>query len=147
MAKFHFPLETALQLRRFEATREQARLEQLRAERDRLLAVAAALRLERDTEDRALSAPGATHASVALIAVDQFHQYVVESHRYLASNQQLIENRIAEQTARLVEARRRVKLLERLRETKLAAWRRDQDRELESLAADSHTARLARLRA
>ena len=146
MAKFRFPLETALHLRRFEADREQARLEQLRAERDRLLAQSAELQAERDTEDHALAQPRARSATVALVAIDQFHQYVVESQRYLASNGQILEARIAEQTVRLVEARRRVKLLERLREKKLAEWRTAADLELEQLAADSHTARLARQR-
>ena len=143
MARFRFPLKTALHVRRFEAEREQARLEHLRAERDRVLARSAELGAERRSEDTSLASAGARNASVALVAVDQFRQYVVESQRYLASNAQTLDARIADQAARLVEARRRVKLLERLREKKHAEWRALQDRELEQLAADSHTARLA----
>lgn len=146
MTKFRFPLATALQIRQWEADRDQARLEQLRVERDRLLAAAAELRDLRAAEDTALARPGATHTAVAVFSVDQFHQYANESQRFLASNRAMLETRIAEQTRQLVEARRKVRLLERLQEKKLAEWKRAADLELEQLAADSHTARMARAR-
>ncbi len=54
------------------------------------------------------------------------------------------QKELAAQQAALVEARRRCRLLERLKERRATEWRSAADRELEELASDSYLAQWAR---
>jgi hypothetical protein len=51
------------------------------------------------------------------------------------------QRELAARQAGLLEARRRCRLLERLRERRWTEWQQARDRELEELASDSYLAR------
>jgi hypothetical protein len=57
-----------------------------------------------------------------------------------------VNNRISKQRSVVLEADRKVKLLDRLKDRKFQEWRAASDREIDELAADSHMAKLAAAR-
>ena len=60
----------------------------------------------------------------------------------IAGQRTQTERQITEQRTRLLEARRNVELLKRLRSKRLAAWKLDFNREIEQLAAEAHLSRI-----
>jgi len=58
--------------------------------------------------------------------------------------EQAAAQELAKRRAVLVEAQRKVRLLEKLHDQKRAQWQADFDREIEELAADSTSSRYAR---
>lgn len=61
--------------------------------------------------------------------------------RRLAESKRRQEQQIASRREALLEARRRLRLLERLKERCWEEWRREQEQEIESLAAETFLAR------
>lgn len=140
MKAFHFPLEAALKWRRTRLEAEEAALARLVAERDRALAEArenleAGARAAREL----IGAPQA--AASELWALDGYRRAVTSRARVLQERARAAERRVDAQRARLQEARRQCRLLENLKERRLAEWRQEADREVENFAADSFLAR------
>jgi len=145
MKTFRFNLERVLALRRTQLELEDARLRQCVAAMaavDRARAELGAAAAAADLDVRR----SATIAGADLAALGEFH-------RHVRSQEQLLEARRAErareaaaQETVMLEARRRCRLLERLREKRLAEWQAESDRELDQVAAESYLARWGRER-
>jgi hypothetical protein len=136
---FRFPLQKVLAWRKTELELEEARY------RSQLEALAAI-----DRERARLEGAGAAAeeqvrvwnpvAGGELSALGSFRLHM--KHREFALAQPRTEclQKIAAQQQAMLAARRRLRLLERLRERRLAEWTAARDRELEALASESYLA-------
>lgn len=142
MTKFKFPLEAALCLRRLQAEAETAKLHDLNLQRNRLLRSIEAAREER------LEASSFVHnqsgvPGADLRALSSFTLGVEARRKALENTLLRIDQMLHDQRQRLVKAEQNERSLSKLRETRLAEWRRDLDRETEISAQElwlfSHT--------
>jgi len=76
-----------------------------------------------------------------LAALGAFRNRLHQRRGELADRQSACLGRLGAERAALLEARRRVRLLERLRERRWKDWRTAADKEMEALAAETHLAR------
>ncbi|HEX4230575.1 MAG TPA: hypothetical protein VHZ07_18000 [Bryobacteraceae bacterium] len=140
MKQFEFRLQRVLELRSQQADHERVRLQSLSNGR---------VRLTRDRDNlvrqRSIAASevrGATSISGSdLSALASFDRYLQKRRSVLDKQLTQLEQQIALQTATLREAERKVKLLEKLKQRRLADWTAERDKELESAAAESYLAR------
>ena len=79
-----------------------------------------------------------------LAALSGFRIHLERRGRELAAKREEQARKLAERERTMLEARRRFRLLERLRDHRLAEWKAASTAETEQAAADSHLARLAR---
>ena len=79
-----------------------------------------------------------------LCALAEFRQRLARKDQELSQRQRDCEQRLAEQTRRWTQARQRCRLLEKLRERRLAEYSIGVERELETVAMESFTASLLR---
>ena len=135
MTKFQFRLASVLRLRQMELRMERQKLDQLLAERARLERSLASVAEERAEAHAFVRAhPAGTTELRALSA------FLLGSDARAAALRQSIqrqEEAIDGQRARVLVADRNERLLLKLRDKKLAAWRAEHDRELETLAQES----------
>jgi len=139
VAQFHFSLEKVLRWRALELASEEAKLKLLLREQLRLQTMRADLSAEKSHLDRSLDtlpdlrgadlrAVGAYAASLKRQA-DNLVNLVAKCHRDLS-----------EQKKSYRAAKQRFRLLEELRARKIVEWRKEQDREQETLATESFLA-------
>jgi hypothetical protein len=76
-----------------------------------------------------------------LEALEEHRAHVRSETARLVAHRAECARAAAAQEAAMLEARRRLKLLERLKERRLAEWKAASDRELEEIASESHLAR------
>jgi hypothetical protein len=143
MKAFRFSLEKALDWRRAELDLAELRFQQLTA------AVAA---VDREMEE--LETAGAqTEITVRdwspvsghdLAALGSFRLHVRKKRVDLAARRVECVTRQTAGRSVMLEARRRFRLLERLKERRLAEWRLALDKELQELASESYLAGWAR---
>lgn len=140
MKAFHFHLDQAL---RWRAT-------QVQLEKTRLSVAAGQLRQIREeiaTREREVSA-GSMQLSAAPQtgeALTHWASFMDRSRRQLTdlnSRAAQAEKALATQAQCLLEANRRMRLLDNLKQRQLSGWRADLNRELEAFAAESHLVRL-----
>lgn len=140
MKKFTFPLERVREWREKQITVEQARLERLLSEKS--LIECRRDTLERESRENAAAiAHSASVTSEQLEALDTFHRYVVSQRGVIAPMLADYERRISEQRTRLMEARRRFELLDKLREKKWNLWSADLSREIDAAASEAFLAK------
>ena len=135
MKAFRFPFDRVRQWRAQQLEIEEAKLQRLFAEQNAIRLARKALAEERLAEERAVCASGST-AAAELAALDAFVRYVVAEQKRLNGEEQNCDQRIAVQQKQLAEARRRVELLDRLKEKRLTEWWLEFDREQETLAGE-----------
>ena len=82
-----------------------------------------------------------------LAALSRFREHVAQEERSLEARRAACRQQLQEQHKLMLEARRRCRLLERLRERRWGEWRAESDRELEQFAAECYLAGVARHRA
>ena len=145
MKAFRFPLEKALDWRRVQLELEEARYKQQVAslaglDRQRAEVEATGIRAEIQVREWNPIAAG------ELIALGNFRLYVKSQESQLARRRFDAAQKLAEQQKLMLEARRRCRLLERLKERRLAEWTVQRDREVEEVAAESYLARWHRRR-
>jgi flagellar export protein FliJ len=145
MKSFRFRLQRVLELRESEAKTEEAALEQLwvrkaqmEAERDGL-----AQSLERMTGS--VTRQQFVNPS-ELVMLDRYKDHVKSELKKWVQKLAAHERDIERQNARVIAARGRVKLLEKLRDKSHEEWQREVDRELDELTADFAAAQWLRLR-
>jgi flagellar export protein FliJ len=142
MQRFHFRLKSVLGWRTLQLEIERSRLEALVAERRRAEEDLAQLSDERAAADKLLGSE--TVEGQALAALDA-HRYSLErAAGRLRAARADCERRIAAQRATVLAAERQVRLLEKLKERRLAEWRLENDRELEALASETFLAKWVR---
>lgn len=143
MKRFVFRLESVLRWRRSQFELEQNRLRELAAERDRIRLRLRELDEHRRRQESELLVAGTlSGADLSALEAWRLRQRAEREgcERALAE----AERRIGEQRERVLEARRRLRLLEKLRERRYAEWRADADREIEAMAAECYLTRWGR---
>jgi hypothetical protein len=143
MKAFQFPLEKALDWRRVQLELEEARYKQQVAalaglDRQRAEVEASGIRAEIEVREWRPIAAG------DLTALGSFRQYVKSRESEIARLRFEAAQKLAEQQKVMLEARRRCRLLERLKEHRLTEWTAERDREVEEIAAESYLARWSR---
>lgn len=139
MAQFHFSLDKVLRWRSLELASEEAKLEMLLREQLRLQTMRADLSAEKSKLDRSLDTlPDLRGADLRAVSA-----YSLRLKRQAESLVQLVakcDRDLTEQKKKYRAAKQRFRLLEELRARKFEEWRREQARELESLATESFLA-------
>jgi hypothetical protein len=143
MTTFRFPLQKALDWRRMQLGVAEARLQQQLAalaglDRARVELEAIGHRTEVEVRDYNPLAGG------DLSALGSFRLLLKVRDRELAAKRVECQKELADRQALLTEARRRCRLVERLKERRWAEWQSACDHELEELASDSYMARWTR---
>jgi hypothetical protein len=145
MKAFRFPLEKALDLRRVQLELEEVRYKQQVAEvagldRQRAEVEASGIRAEIQVREWRPIAAG------DLAALGNYRLYVKAREFTIARQRFEAAQTLADQQKLMLEARRRCRLLERLKERRLAEWTAGRDHEVEEIAAESYLARWSRSR-
>jgi len=140
LQSFHFRLEKVLAWRRTELELEQYRMRLLCVELEQIEQSRARLTAERVVAHheilRARRIDGAELNAHAARLV-----YFDGQERALLRRRREQEQLIAEAHKRLLEAQRRLRLLEKLKAGRHAQWKTELNREIEAFAAESHLAR------
>jgi flagellar export protein FliJ len=145
MKSFRFRLQRALELRESEARKEEAELERLWTVRRGMEAERDALAAGFERMNTVVRAKPFLHPS-ELVALDRYKDRYQREQKQgndkLAAQDAAIEG----QKRRVIAARGRVKLLEKLRQKRQEEWQAESDRELEEVAADFSAAQWLRER-
>ena len=143
MKRFEFRLHRVRDLRRQQLELEEVKLQALAAEWAALDRAGENLRNETAKTRQSLMVTGSVEAQ-ELVAADRYLrglQTAAKRHADKVADWQL---RVRKQQESMVEARRRVRLLEKLETKQLNAWKTAADREQESLSAELYLARWKR---
>ena len=140
MKRFEFPLERVLAWRRTQAAVEQSKLDQVQAELSNLIAQANQVALQREAASRTIHTSGsATGAELARL--DTYRQAAATEIHSLEHRREECRERLDRQAVVIADRRREVKLLERLKERRLATWKAQLSREIEQDAAEAYLSR------
>ncbi len=142
MKRFEFRLQRVLDLRRQLADVERMQLENLAAASERLRAEIRSLASQLD-EARLHVRHAPSSGGEDYIALSHFERHIERRTAALEARRNDLLQQIDKQRAVVVEADRKVKLLENLEARHRGEWDLAHDRELEMLATESHLARLA----
>ena len=143
MRAFRFPLQKALELRARQLDLEEAKFQ-------RAAAALAAVDREREVLLSSLTAAEALVRGVAtvpgedLAALGAFRVRTGAEEKRIAQRRAQSEKALEEQRSIMLEARRRLRLLERLKERRHAEWSAEAAKELEEMASESYLARWRR---
>jgi flagellar export protein FliJ len=138
--RFEFRLARVRDFRRQQLEAEEAKLEMLRAERQKLEEESLRLENEATGTRKSLMVTGSVEAQ-DLVAADRYLRYLATEMKRQAAKMADWQERTAKQQQAMVEARRRVRLLEKLEEKQLRLWKEEADREQENLSAELYLAR------
>lgn len=141
MKKFHFPLARVREWRENQVTVEEARLERIVTERAAIQERRDAIERERSAEEAAVLG-GASTDSFSLQALGEYRTFATRRIAALDRERVGCESRLVEQRKRVIEAQRKVRLLEKLEERRRKEWTTAFTRELDEQAAESHRSRL-----
>lgn len=140
MKAFEFRLHRALDLRKTQLELEENTLRQLAGKLEELALTAVKLDLVKGRAEVAVRQAAVVEAA-DLWALSAYRQRILTELRELALRREAAERQVAGQRQKVLEAQRRLRLLEKLEQRRHAAWSREADREMESLAAESFLAR------
>jgi len=138
--RFLFGLARALDYRRQQLELEEVKLEVLLAERGRLDAESLRLETEVAGTRQSLMVTGSAE-SQELVAADLYLGHLAEEKKRQAAKLANWQERASKQQREMVEARRRVRLIEKLKDKQFAAWKSEADKEQENLSAELYLAR------
>lgn len=140
MRKFQFPLESALRWRRQQQEAEEQKAAWLAAERRRavqtLEATVALWVSAREQAQEELDLRGGD-----LQILSQYGRALDRRRRQIEDQIARLDRALATQRAAVLEAQRRTRLLEKLRESRFQEWGRELDGEIERLATETYLAR------
>lgn len=142
MKAFEFRLQRIADFRRQQADVAKTRLQELLAEMQCLEDERRSLEEQRHEARNSVTGQSNLRGE-DLFALASFQEYLGRRLKELNQKQSELASKIEKQRDAVIEAERKVKLLERLKDRKFQEWRAASDRELDELAADSHMARLA----
>ena len=143
MKRFSFSLERVLEFRRQQEELERNRMEALAAQRLHLGQRA----IEMEEQSRQARAGCAAGTGVPAIEIRQAFDYAQTlwwAREETLAQRESVERQRREQMQVVIEARRRVQLLEKLRSEQWSRHRKQADREAETLAGELHLAKLRR---
>jgi flagellar biosynthesis chaperone FliJ len=136
MKAFEFRLRRALDLRKTQLELEENTLRQLAGKLEELALAAVKLDLVKERAEVAVRQAAVVEAA-DLWALSAYRQRIMAELRELALRREAAERQVAGQRQKVLEAQRRVRLLEKLEQRRHTEWSREADREMESLAAES----------
>ena len=142
MKRFQFTLETVLRWRQDQLRTEELKLERLHLERGAHLKALAGIENSRRQEETAVLASPSV-GGTDLVALDAYRTRARASIERVRKALADCAARIEAQQGVLIEARRRCRLLEKLRSRRMEQWRRAFEAELEREASELHLARHA----
>jgi hypothetical protein len=140
---FHFSLQKALEWRGTQLELAEAKLQQQLAaltQLDRASEQLQQMGQQTEVQVRAYQ----PLAGADLRALGSFRMLVKSQQQNLAAQRAERQKEVAAHQAAMVEARRRCRLLERLKEKRWTEWQAARDKELEELASDSFLAQWTR---
>ena len=140
MKAFQFPLAKALDWRRIQLELEEVRYKQQIAslaglDQQRAEVEASGIRAEIQVREWSPIAAG------DLSALGNFRLHIKSQESEIARRRFEAAQKLAEQQKLMLEARRRWRLLDRLKDRRLTEWTTGRDREVEQIAAESYLAR------
>lgn len=146
MTTFRFPLQKVLDWRLAQLELEESRFQR------QMAALAAIERAYAEMEASGIRAEMEVRrwdplAGRDLAALGRFRLLVQAREKQIAAERAECWRELAVRKSAMLEARRRCRLLERLKERRLAEWTLARDREPEEVASESFLARWARRRA
>jgi hypothetical protein len=140
LKKFIFPLSRVMDWRITQTHVEESKLEKLYAERRTIDASSAALLEARSRSDQALlRASSATGSELAAVAA--FRRFSAAEQTRFERLRADCSRRVAAQIQVVAVKRRDVRLLERLKQQRFAAWSTGFDREITAQAEETHLAK------
>jgi len=145
MKRFQFPLGRVRRWRSEQAGVEELKLQQLRAESARLTSA----RLEIEAEGQRSAQEVLSQKSLDPLQLTSMESYGLHLRRrtYELSNlERQAEAKVGEQRQRVIEARRRFELLDRLHQKAWQEWVAAGNKEQEDLASELFLARVVRKR-
>ncbi len=145
MKSFRFPLQKVLDWRRTQLEMEELAFRQKSAEMTRLENASAQMTASGNTAERQVRAWNPV-AGGDLSALGSFRLHVKMKETELALSRETCRKELAKREQLMLEAKRRLRLLELLKEKRLAEWSAEQDRELEALASEAFLAKWKRRR-
>jgi flagellar export protein FliJ len=137
---FCFHLERVLELRRRQLAAEESRFRRQTAALAKLNEARAQLEAAGAAAEREVRAWQPV-AGRDLAALAEFRTHVSERERDLGARRVECERELAARQRDMLEARRRCRLLEKLKERRFAEWRAAAEREIEALAAEAFLTR------
>ena len=140
MKRFEFSLARVRDFRRRQLEVEEAKLETLRVERQQLEVESLRLKNEVDGTRNSLMVTGSVEAH-ELVAADNYLRCLATEGERQAVKLADWQQRTSKQRQAVMEAQRRVRLLETLEEKQLRLWKEEADRRQESLSAELYLAR------
>jgi len=146
MTTFRFPLQKVLDWRRTQLELAEASFQRqiaALASIDRAYAEMEASGIRAEMEVRRWD----PLAGLDLAALGRFRLLVQSREKQISLQRAECQRELAVRKSAMLEARRRCRLLERLKERRLGEWTLARDRELEEVASESFLARWARRRA
>lgn len=143
MTRFRFRLESVLGWRRAQLEAEEFRLQPLLEAVARVEREIAAIDQARSVAEGEVRASGAVSAP-ELWALSAYREAAQARAVSLAARRRECGVEVERQRERIAAARRRCRLLERLRERRLGDWEYQQIRELDTFASDAFLARWKR---
>jgi hypothetical protein len=144
MKRFNFPLDRVRRWRQEQVNVEELKLQQLRAELERLAVSKRLIQDELSKMQRQVLGQASIQSN-ELAALDSYRIYIRGRIRGLENREWERGTKLIEQRAKVIEARRRFELLEQLRKKSLGTWKTALDKEQEDLAAELFLARRALL--
>ncbi len=139
MRAYQFRLQRALEWRRTQLDMEENRLRQAAAVLEAMALEAVKIELVKSRAEVSVRQSPAVDAG-DLWALGAYRQRLLAELQALAQRRQDAEKKLADQRRKVLEAQRRVRLLENLDQRRRAEWSRQQDREIEALASESFLA-------
>ncbi len=147
MKAFHFPLQKVLEWRSTEREMESAKMRRLAEELQRLADEISAVEAEiRAVRKRVLESagPGSPRLeSWDLSPIPAFEERLKKAAAVLQTRKVALTLEVGEQRQKLLEAQRRVDLMQKLREKRFAAWTAAHNLENEQFAAEAFLGRWA----
>ncbi len=145
MKRFQFPLERVRRWRSEQASLEELKLQQLRAEAARLAVAKSEIETEAAQSARQVLAQPSIDA-LELTSLESYRQHLHRRIYQLEDLERQCEGKVVEQRRRVMEARRQFELLDRLHNKAWREWVAEGNKEQEQLAAELFLAKSVRER-
>ncbi len=145
MKRFQFPLERVRRWRSEQASVEELKLQQLRAEAARLALAKSEIQTEAAESARQVLAQPSIDA-LELTSLESYRQHLGRRIYELENLERQCEAKVVEQRRRVLEARRQFELLDRLHNKAWREWVAEGNKEQEQMAAELFLAKSVRER-
>jgi hypothetical protein len=139
MARFHFPLEKVLRWRLVQFAAEEAKQKKLLLEQVQLQTLGAELGVEKSKLCSSLVTLSDLRGE-DLRAMTAYSLRLKRLAETIAEQTARCERNLAVQRKKYRDAQQRCRLLEELKARRVAEWRQEQSRQLETLASESYLA-------